>query len=160
MNKKILLICTLSFLAILLIVGSVSAKATVYKDEYSYWVDTIIDNMCPGIGDGEDVHLTGTIHSKYMTVLDGNGGFHDKLHEHSNDFRGTGLTSGDTYVGTYANSSTWNGSVGETMTVTIYLNLISKGSRDNIQIRERAHYTINANGELTVDNYKFEVVCK
>ena len=48
----------------------------------------------------------------------------------------------------------------ESFTLIFNFHLVSKGSGDKIQLHGVNHYTVNANGEITVDKATFRVVCK
>ena len=106
----------------------------------------------------------GTYIEKTKIVLDGNGGIHFSSNWNWANFTGTGLTSGDTYVVTQTFSHTEHDFVGvndvESFTLIFNFHLVSKGSGDNIRLHGVNHYTVNANGELTVDKATFSIVCK
>ena len=163
MKKKVLLITALAMLALLLAVAPVSAGAIVTREEVELSIDDIFSAPCPET-DIEDIHLQGTYTIKTKTVTDGHGGFHFSSHWNWANFTGTGLTSGDTYVVTQTFSHTEHDSVGENgvenFTLIFNFHLVSKGSGDNIQLHGVNHYTVNANGETTVDKATFSVVCK
>jgi hypothetical protein len=161
MKKKFLLITTLVFLAILLIIVPVSAKAVVNKDVEITWVDDIFPDVCSDSSVIEDINLKGYITNKYLITLDGKDSYHYRYHYNCSGLTGTGLTSGDTYIVTCAFSSQIeSGLVGETNTLIYNMNIISPGGADNIQLKGVNHYTINANGELTTDKATFRAVCK
>jgi hypothetical protein len=167
MKKKLLFVVTLTFLALLLAVAPVSAGAIVTREETVIELSENFNDyenntkVCPDI---ETIHVEGTYTIKTTTVLDGNGGVHFSSHWNWANFTGTGLTSGDTYVVTQTFSHTEHDSVGENgvenFTLIFNFHLVSKGSGDNIQLHGVNHYTVNANGETTVDKATFRVVCK
>jgi len=163
MKKKSVLIIVLSILAMLLAVAPVSAGAIVTREEVEISIDDIFSAPCPDT-DIEDIHVQGTYTIKTKTVIDGHGGFHFSSHWNWANFTGTGLTSGDTYVVTQTFSHTEHDFVGandvESFTLIFNFHLVSKGSGDNIQLHGVNHYTVNANGETTVDKATFSVVCK
>ena len=163
MKKKFVLIFALAVLAMLLVVAPVSAGAIVTREEVEVTIDDIFSAPCPDT-DIEDIHVQGTYTIKTKTVVDGNGGFHFSSHWNWANFTGTGLTSGDTYVVTQKFSHTEHDSVVEngveSFTLIFSFHLVSKGSGDNIQLKGVNHYTVNANGETTVDKATFSVVCK
>lgn len=167
MKKKFLLTIVLAFIALLLAVAPVSANGIVTREE------TVIDvsenfndyendtKVCPDI---ETIHVEGAYVITTTTVLDGNGGVHFSSHWNWAAFTGTGLISGDTYVVTQTTSHMEQDFVGandvESFTLIFNFHLVSKGSGDNIQLHGVNHYTVNANGETTVDKATFTVVCK
>ncbi len=163
MKKRYALVVSLIFLVTLLAVAPASAEAIVTREEIEASIDDIFSAPCPDT-DVEDIHVQGTYTIKTKTVLDGNGGFHFSTHWNWANFTGTGLTSGDTYVVTQTFShnehvSSLENDV-ETYTLIFRFHLVSKGSGESIQIKGVNHYTINANGELTVDKATFSIVCK
>ena len=163
MKKKFLLMTALAFIALLLAVAPVSAGAIVTREETEVMIDEIFSAPCPD-SDIEDIHVQGTYTIKTKTVLDGHGGVHFSSHWNWANFTGTGLTSGDTYVVTQTFSHTEHDFVRaneiESFTLIFNFHLVSKGSGENIHIKGVNHYTINANGEITVDKATFRVVCK
>ena len=167
MKKKFVLIIALTFLVTLLAVAPVSAGAIVTREE-----ETVIDfdnvfdptdDACPNSG-VESIHVQGSYIIKTTTVVDENGGVHYSSRWNWVNFTGTGLTSGDTYVVTQVISHTEHGFVDEddlrNYTFNFSFRLVSKGSGENIQLKGVNHYTVNPNGELTVDKATFRAVCK
>jgi len=171
MNKKILFVTILTFLALLLAVAPVSADAIVTRTETEMQLDAIWTNYdadndvynCPD-ADIEDIHVQGSFTIKTTTVLDGNGGAHSRFHFNWAGFTGTGLTSGDTYVVPQIQSNTdyyHQGGFPASGTGTLTFQLVSKGSGENVRVKGIWHFTTNANGELTIDKDTFiSIVCK
>ena len=164
MKKKFVSIIALCMLAILLTVAPVSAGAIVTKEERTVIeVDEDInyDDVCPDI---ETIHVEGKYIRKTTTVLDGNGWVHFSTHWNWANFTGTGLTSGDTYVVTQTFSrmerNFWDSTEFDGVTMIFSSNLVSKGSGANIILQGVNRYTMNANGEVTVDKTTFSFVCK
>ena len=165
MKKKFLLTTVLTFLALLLAVAPVSAGAIVTRTETEVVLPdgNFFSAPCPD-SDIEDIYVQGTYIIKTTTVLDGNGKIHFSSHFNWKAFTGTGAESGDTYVVTQTFSHTYHEFVGEDNpyndTLIFNFHLVSKGSGDNIQLHGVNHYTINANGEVTVDKATIRIVCK
>jgi len=173
MKKKFTLIIALALLALLLAVAPVSAGAIVtrtvtevlqdgiWTDEYE--VDGVDFDNCPDV-DIEDILVQGSYTIKTTTVLDGNGGAHSSFHFNWAGITGTGLTSGDTYVVPQVISNTdyyHQGGFPTSGTGTLTFQLVSKGSGENVRVKGVWHFTINANGELTIDKDTFiNIVCK
>ena len=171
MKNKPLLITALAFMALLLAVAPVSAGAIVTRTETEVPLDAIWTNYdevndvynCPDV-DIEDIHVQGYYTIRTQTVLDGNGGVHSRFHFNWAGITGTGLTSGDTYVVPQVISNTdyyHQGGLPANGTGTLTFQLVSKGSRENVRVKGVWHFTLNANGELTVDKNTFiSIVCK
>ena len=171
MKKKFLLITALAFMALLLAVAPVSAGAIVTRTETEVTLDAIWTNYdevndvynCPDVAI-EDIHVQGSFTIKTTTVLDRNGGAHSRFHFNWAGITGTGLTSGDTYVVPQTQSNTdyyHQGGFPANGTGTLTFQLVSKGSGENVRVKGVWHFTLNANGELTVDKNTFiSIVCK
>lgn len=173
MEKKFVPTIALTLLALLLTVAPVSAGAIVTRTETvvlqdGIWTDEYEENgvnydNCPD-ADIEDIHVQGSYTIKTATVLDGNGGAHSRFHFNWAGITGTGLTSGDTYVVPQVISNTdyyHQGGLPANGTSTLTFQLVSKGSGENVRVKGVWHFTLNANGELTVDKNTFiSIVCK
>jgi len=171
MKKKVALTISLTLLALLLAVAPVSAGAIVTRTETEVSLDAIWTNYdevndvynCPD-ADIEDIHVLGSYTIKTTTVLDGNGGVHSRSHFNWAGITGTGLTSGDTYVVPQVSSYTdyyHQGGLPANGTGTLTFQLVSKGSGENVRVKGIWHFTLNANGELTIDKDTFiSIVCK
>lgn len=114
-----------------------------------------IDNECTGELVDFVVSWQGTFHIS----LDKSGG----LHISGNDVfsaRGTGETSGISYLGNQTDSFSFNLKVGEEATQDLHFSMISKGGTSNFQVHETAHYTVNANGVVTVSFDNLRITCQ
>ena len=109
---------------------------------------------------GELVRLFGQVNLVSHQTYDGNGGFHVKVHTNPMGVRGFGLTSGTPYRGTGVTQWVQNVKVGEQYTFINNFRIIGRGSGNNFMLHQTIHYTINANGELTVDFSKISTSCK
>lgn len=162
MKRKFVFVAALTILALLLAVAPVSADAIVTKEERTVIeVDENITNECPDI---ETIHVEGKYIIKTTVVLDGHGWVHFSTHWNWVNFTGTGLTSGDTYVVTQTFSrmerNYWESTELDGVTMIFSSNLVSKGSGDNIQLHGVNRYTVNANGDVTVNKATFSIMCK
>jgi hypothetical protein len=111
-------------------------------------------------GAGEEIVLYGKMHELYHVTLDGNGGFHGKVHYQPQRLSGTGLTSGDKYQGTGVGQNSFNGKVGETFTIVENYRMIGQGTGNNLLVHVTSHYTVIANGEVTSEVENVRVECK
>jgi hypothetical protein len=114
---------------------------------------------CANGGAGEDIHVSGPLHELASVTLDGHGGFHTHVLFNLQGVSGVGLTTGNKYQGTGIQEVDFNGTVGSTFTFVNNFNLIGQGPGNNFKLREFEHFTINANGTVTVDVDNFSVTC-
>ena len=91
---------------------------------------------CANGGLGEDVSLSGNIHSVFHVTLDGRGGAHVVVIHNPQGVSGTGLTTGAQYQGVGPKLDVFNATVGfEETTVTTSL-LIGQGPGNNLILHE------------------------
>jgi hypothetical protein len=136
------------------------AKAETVTTNVKYpvvWTEWV---PCAMGGAGESIVLYGVMHEVYHTTLDGNGGFHAKMHTQPQRLSGTGLTSGDKYQGTGVTQDSFNGKVGETYTFVNNYRMIGQGPGNNLLIHVTSHYTVNANGDVTAEVDNIRIDCK
>jgi hypothetical protein len=117
---------------------------------------------CADGGNGEDVHLTGTIHTVIRTTINGNK-VGIKTQSNPQGVSGVGLTSGDVYRGTGVTGETSNENVAgfpETETFINNFRIIGPGRGNNFLVHENGHLTVNANGTATTFIDNFSIECK
>jgi hypothetical protein len=117
---------------------------------------------CADEGAGEDVHLTGTLHTVIRTTINSNK-VGIKTLSNPQGVSGVGLTTGDKYRGTGVTQETSNehtGGLPETETFINNFRILGPGRGNNLLVHENAHFTVNANGTVTsfIDNFSIE--CK
>jgi len=110
---------------------------------------------------GEDVVITGWLHVVVAGGIDRNGGLHVAWHYMAQGV-GVGQESGYRYV--FDVSAPWSkqySSNGDTIVnqEVLKVNLIGQGGAPNLRVRLLIKTTLNANGELTVDILRNEVIC-
>jgi hypothetical protein len=115
---------------------------------------------CAAGGEGEEVHLTGTVHTVFHITFDGAGGTHVKFHANDQGISGTGLTTGDKYHRTGASNSEINFKVGVESTVVDSFNIIGQGNGNNFLAHVTLHITINPDGTVTAEVVHFSIECK
>ena len=115
---------------------------------------------CAAGGAGENVALSGDLHTLFTTTFDSNGGFHAKVHFNPQGVSGIGQTTGDKYQGTGVTQSEINGRVGYETSFVNNFRIIGQGPGNNFMIHETMHITVHPDGTVTgfVDN--FSVSCK
>jgi len=115
---------------------------------------------CANGGLGEDVSLSGSIHSVFHVTLDGRGGAHVVVIHNPQGVSGTGLTTGAKYQGVGTHQDEFNATIGaEETTVTTGL-LIGQGPGNNLLTREVLHTTVLANGVVTSFRDNLSIECK
>ena len=124
--------------------------------------DTFV-NPCTG----EEVLVTGELHTLYYVSQDSAGGLHVRSHGNIQGGTGVGLTSGDRYVLTNARNLETNNQFIDILdtrasecTFVSYLQATTPGPKNNFYIRIQQHVTINANGEITVLREEMTTECK
>lgn len=116
---------------------------------------------CANGGVGEIVDFSGDLHTLSRVTINGNR-VNTDFHQNYQGLKGTGETTGDTYIGNAALHGTFNGSLTNgqmTETFTEHIHYNGQGSAPNLTVTEVGHFTVNANGEVTVFFDKFSVDC-
>jgi hypothetical protein len=111
-------------------------------------------------GAGESVYLSGYLHIVFSTTVDGNGGFHTRIHHNPQGITGVGELSGDKYQAVGQTRTVTNGRVGETYTFVNNYKIIGQGRGNNFLVHDTIHYTVNANGEVTSELANTSVECR
>jgi hypothetical protein len=142
-------------LTLALPVSSQAAVTTNVKEP----LDFVVSDPCANGGAGEDVHLTGTLHTLIITTEDKGGGFHISLHFHEG-VAGFGLTTGATYQASGVATNTFNAKVGQVSTLVNSLRVIGPGPGNNLLIHEVIHLTINANGVVAAEFFRANQECR
>lgn len=93
------------------------------------------------------------------TTLDANGGFHGKAQINFVDVRGTGQTSGDEYHITSSFSSTSFSSEDGSPTTQTASGTVHITDGINEKGKITVKFTVNADGEVKVDDIKFKTDC-
>jgi hypothetical protein len=118
--------------------------------------NVLLSGSCPNT---EVIEASGTLKIITHTTLDANGGFHGKDQILNIGLSGIGQTTGDEYrITSSGGSSTFSSEDGSpvksTLTGTSHItDGISQKGKITIQL------TVNANGELKVDDVKFKLTC-
>jgi hypothetical protein len=140
--------------------SSTSLAATgVYSENYSEPIRFTHFIPCAAGGAGENVEFFGTLHILFRYTLNKNGIYSLESEHNPNHLMGIGLSSGEKYVGTgITQFHQITGKINEAYTFTDNFRLIGQGPDNNFTVKETLHYTVNANGKMTVDvdNYSEE----
>lgn len=141
------------FAAIITLLASSSGNAAVTQVDIP--VDTVLSVPCAAAGAGEMVHLTGAAHMVFAVTHDANGGMHIATHVNSAGLSGVGITTGNKYQASQADSfiSNSGGTGNETTFVNNFL-MTAPGPGNNLRIHELVHVFVDANGNVTtlIDN--------
>ena len=141
--------------------ASVSGAAIAINQSFREALDQTEFVACANGGAGEEVQLSGTLHTVFHLTINANR-LMIREHFQPQGAIATGLTTGTVYraVGgtrTIETVSAFNGSF--TGTLVNNFRLIGPGPGNNLQIHENAHLTVNANGEITADFFHDKVDC-
>lgn len=136
-----------------------SLAATTFTENIK--IPTVIGVFvdCANGGAGELVILEGDLHV-LTHVTENKNGFHVKTHFQPQGISGTGDVTGDKYQATGVTQDQFNLGPGETYTAINNFRIIGQGPGNNFLVHSVFHYTVNANGELTVVVDKFSAECK
>ncbi len=136
-----------------------SLNAATYKENYSQQINFTKFIPCAAAGTGEDVEFRGSLHILFRYTINSNGIYSLESVHNPHDVIGIGLSSGEKYVGTgITQYHQITGKINEEKTFTDNFRLIGQGPDNDFIVQETVHYTINANGKMTVnfDNYTEE----
>jgi len=152
----------LAVLVAMTIIGAQSVKAEVTQnisvplDGFSVFIP------CANNGAGELVIFRGNLHILLSFTINNNR-VSGKDHFQPQGLTGTGSVTGDKYQATGVTQSMFSGSLVNGQYQSTYVNnfrIIGQGPGNNLLVQEIAHFTINANGTLTVYFDNFSADCK
>lgn len=117
---------------------------------------------CAAGGAGEVVDLTGPLHTVITFTINGNNvsGF---FHFQPQGISGTGETTGEKYQATGVTQQSFKSSLQNGQANLTFVNnfrIIGQGPGNNYLVHETMHFTINANGTVTVFFDNLSVECK
>lgn len=137
------------------------AQAETFNVNERIPLDSEIIVSCAAGGEGEVVHLTGSLHLLGHVTLDSAGGFHIQPHFNTQGASGTGLTSGDNYrVINVGANNTVNGKVGFEATDVFNFRLIGQGDASNLLVHITIHLTVHPDGTVTASVFNISRECK
>lgn len=119
--------------------------------------DATISGNCPGHELIE--HVNGELKIVAHTTTDPTGGFHSKVQIVQANLKGVGVDSGDEYTITGISGETFN-----IISDDVPFHDTQTGSGkitdgDSEKVRLNLEFSVNANGEITVNKANFEVDC-
>ena len=158
MKKQIF--TSLGAIVIALFATTSAAWAAVIDNESIDLTGFSVFIPCADGGNGELVVFEGFLHSLTAETFDRNGGVHIKTHFQPQGLTGVGLTTGEKYQATGVTQDQFNAKLGQTYTLVNNFRIIGQGPGNNFLVHETYHFTINANGTVTVGHDNFTVDCK
>lgn len=155
MRKSILLSMRVaaSLLSVIVLVGTMPAQATHTTQHLVKPFDFTFQGCS-----GDDVHAFGTVDVVVQATTNGNGStliIHDTPH-----LTAVGVVSGLTYQAHGPSTLIENVHKGSNTTFTNIVRLVSQGSAPNLQFVEVFHFTVNANGDVSVSFDDFKGGCR
>ena len=133
----------------------VSTTNEVVPNEFTDFVS------CANGGAGELVHVTGSIHQVFTTVVNANGGVMVRARSQNQRTTGVGLTTGDTYQASGVTQTTEHLGTQLPIIFTLIhnLRLVGAGPDNNLLAHQVVHITISANG-VTSNVDRFDITCR
>ena len=116
---------------------------------------------CENGQSSELVELEGKIFERFTVIANPAGGFHATYHTMPVGLKGVGTVSGEEYRVKEQD----HGAFGQTLTGLVgsyrqIMRLVGRTSGRSFSMVVRGHYTINANGEITVEREKAIFTCE
>jgi hypothetical protein len=144
------------------VTGLAAAQAERVVEESLYDLsDSYFSARCSDDDEVELLRMEGSIYERLSYVVDGAGQYHVNYHIMPIGVKGTGVDSGHEYRVTMQGHSTsnqlmsgLNGSYRQT------LKLVSRESRATYEMVSRGSYNLDADGNIRVDRYAYEISCK
>ena len=157
MKKLSIVVCLIAALAVTV---SVARAAVIVNDKSDFTL--LVSIPCANGGAGEDVLLQGTLHTLFTFTINGNN-VSGKSHFQPQGVSGVGLTTGATYRATGVTQDHFKTSLQNeqaNLTGVNNFRIIGQGPGNNFIVHDNFHFTINANGDLTVSHDNFTTDCK
>ncbi len=132
--------------SVLLVMASLTApftqivRADVTKFNERSDFSIVLYNDCTG----EAIAFEGSLHTSLTLVADGSGNIHISSHSNWQNVRGTSLSSGDRYVGSFTESTSSSGVFDPNAVTTAVssMQLIGQGKATDMRLHVIYHYTI------------------
>jgi hypothetical protein len=176
-SKPVLLKLLFLMIALALIVSlgvaQVRAKASTVTTDKRVDLNLNLYVPCAAAGAGEYVAISGPLNLRFVTTLDGKGGFQSQYELQPKDVIGQGVTTGALYQGTGVTDGSFRGLVGTTVSFedgfklsgapasfSFKTKVPSPPSAGSFVVRADYHVTVNSKGGVTVSIDNFRVKCK
>jgi hypothetical protein len=159
MRRKMQIV-TIYLVALLAILVAPDNAAVVVNDKTEIFFTFFIP--CADGGVGEVVDLSGELHTLISSSINGNN-VSGKFHFQPQGISGTGETTGAKYQATGVTQQSFKSSLQNGQTNFTFVNnfrIIGQGPGNNYLVHESLHFTINADGTMTVFHDNFSIDCK
>jgi len=126
-------------------------------------IELLVFVPCANGGSGEVIDVSGPLHVVSQLTVSASGNFSDYFHFQPQGITGTGETTGLKYQATGITEQSFSGSLQNgqlALTFVNNFNIIGQGPGNNFLVHETLHFTINADGTLTVSFDNLTVDCK
>jgi hypothetical protein len=156
MKKLIILVIVTMIILLVFVIGGL-AKPEYHINEKIELFGLTFYNSCTC----ENIVFNVTWHLNDSLVFDSSGGAHYKIHDNVR-WVGIGQLSGKEYIAISTLNGVYNVKEEEFPFELIQIStqpIISKGEETNQIIKIWYRMVVNANGDVSVDIYKFESVC-
>ena len=155
--KRISFVLGLAVLMAVVIAGPVSAQAVTETNKQTFTLSNVLDD-CQG---GEETIVVESI-ARFVThsTTDAQGGIHEFL---TLSLHGVTATDANGETVHFVNHTYEGGNVfavPSNLTVSNTSRIISSGPSDNMLLTTSLHFTVNANGEVTVNTFEFTRECR
>jgi hypothetical protein len=117
---------------------------------------------CAANGAGEIVDLNGPLHTLITSTINGSN-VSGRFHFQPQGLTGTGETTGAKYQATGVTQESFKTSLQNGRATLTYVNnfrIVGQGQGNNYLVHETLHFTVNANGTMTVFHDNFSIDCK
>jgi len=123
-------------------------------------IATTVMIPCAARGAGELVDLIGVVQAVFSVTPDASGGQHVATHVNLAGVSGIGLTTGNKYQASQADSFVSNsgGTATEFTLVNNFL-MTAPGPGNNLRVHELVHVTVDANGNVTAEIENITIDC-
>ena len=137
-----------------------SMAALALTDNVIIPTELLVNIPCANGGSGEDVLLSGNLHVLVHITISNAGTAIIKTHFQPQGITGLGQVTGARYQATGVTQDVLTLAFGETYTPVNNFRIIGQGPGNNFLVHETIHYTLNANGTLTVLHISLATECK
>ena len=149
-------------LLLLAVPTAASAQAETVVTNTSFPLSASAFVPCALGGQGEEVLVSGTAYIVVVTTTDAQGQPHVIATANYQGLQGTGLTSGDRYVGVAAGNQIFNFEplAPWVVTMTQTVQFIGQGPDNNFMVKFLHHLTVDATGTVTVSKAELQIECR
>ena len=150
-------VCLVAVLAIMIVPANAAVQVNDKTD-----ISLTVFIPCAAGGAGEIVDLSGPLHVLISFTINGSN-VRGKFHFQPQGISGTGETTGVKYQATGVTQESFKASLQNGQANFTFVNnfrIIGQGPGNNFLVHETLHFTINADGTVTVFHDNFSIDCK